>query len=139
LLNLASQSTAPPLVVITVKAAAAEQEGPDGVSPRRLLQLIVVLALQGVVVEVLAGPSDPLTCRLQQGPWLPCTMQLDANGLGWRLRIGAQQSLQFRHDGLGRVRMRRGSEPWQPVQARWLADASLCWDGVCARGPIPLD
>lgn len=128
-----------PFGVITVEAAAAEQEGPDGVCPRRLFQWIVVLALQGVAVESAAGASDPLTCRLQQGPWLPCTMQLDGNGLGWRLRIGAQLSLQFRHDGHGRVHMRRGSEPWQPVQARWLADASLCWDGVCARGAIPLD
>jgi len=125
--------------VITVEAAAAEQEGQDRVRPRRLVQLVVVLGLQMAAATVAAGPTDPLTCRLDQGPWLPCVLQLDADGLGWRLTIVTQQSLQFKHDGFGRVSMRRGSAPWQAVEARWLADASLCWNGVCARGPIPLD
>jgi len=25
------------------------------------------------------------------------------------------------------------------VESRWAADTSLCWDGICALGPIPLD
>lgn len=59
-------------------------------------------------------------------------------GLHWVLRVGGQR-FEFRHAGDGAVRMQRDSGPWQPVTARWQADASLCWDGVCARGPIPLD
>jgi len=35
--------------------------------------------------------------------------------------------------------MRSGNTPWRPVQALWRADASLCWNGICAKGPIPLD
>jgi hypothetical protein len=25
------------------------------------------------------------------------------------------------------------------VNSRWIESSSLCWDGVCARGDIPLD
>lgn len=85
------------------------------------------------------GPvSAQLHCRLAAGPWRHCRMALDADGLGWQLQIGAEQ-IRFRHDGRGAVTMERSGQAWQPVEARWLSDASLCWDGVCARGQIPLD
>lgn len=79
-----------------------------------------------------------LQCRLGQGPWQPCRMQVQDVGLRWELLIGGQR-IGFRHGGDGAVHMRRSTGLWQPVEARWQADASLCWDGVCARGAIPLD
>ncbi len=101
--------------------------------------VVALLLLGATAWPALAMPADRLTCRSMGGPWQPCTMQLDANGLGWQLRIGTQPAIRFRHDGLGNVSIRSGANRWQPVEARWLADASLCWDGICARGPIPLD
>ena len=74
-----------------------------------------------------------------EGAWEPCTLHLDRDGMGWKLTIGSQPSIQFLHDGLGNVRMRGGAGGWRKVEAHWLADSSLCWDGVCARGEFPLD
>ena len=65
-------------------------------------------------------------------------MEVEDIGLHWVLRIGAQR-IEFRHSGDGAVRMQKGSGSWQPVTATWQPDTSLCWDGVCARGDIPLD
>jgi len=101
--------------------------------------VVALLLLSATAWPVLASPADRLRCRSMDGPWQPCTMQLDANGLGWQLKIGTQPVIRFRHDGLGNVSMRAGPSLWQPVEARWLSDASLCWNGICARGPIPLD
>lgn len=101
--------------------------------------VVVLMLLGATACPVQAMPADGLTCRSMGGPWQPCTMRIDANGLEWQLRIGTQPAIRFRHDGLGNVSMRSGPSLWQPVQARWLADASLCWNGICARGPIPLD
>jgi hypothetical protein len=49
------------------------------------------------------------------------------------------QRIDFRHDGRGSVQMQRGGRGWQPVRAHWHDDTSLCWDGVCAKGDLPLD
>ena len=35
--------------------------------------------------------------------------------------------------------MLKPSGGWQPVNSRWVENKDLCWDGVCARGDIPLD
>lgn len=94
--------------------------------------------LAAAEVAVSAPTEAPLRCRLGNGPWQACRMVVDRDGLSWELRIGSER-IRFRHDGRGSVTMRRGPHVWQPVEARWLADASLCWDGVCAQGPIPLD
>jgi len=79
----------------------------------------------------------PLRCRLNQGAWQECQMQVDQVGSHWWLLVGTQK-LEFRHDGLGSVTMQHGDGDWLPVSSRW-EDRDLCWNGVCARGEIPLD
>ncbi|HYP04019.1 MAG TPA: hypothetical protein VER57_05660, partial [Cyanobium sp.] len=59
-------------------------------------------------------------------------------GSHWFLLVG-EQRVEFRHDGTGAVRMQKNTGGWRPVSSRWNEDTSLCWDGVCARGDIPLD
>jgi len=80
----------------------------------------------------------PLECRLEQGPWQTCRMEVVSIGSEWALVVGGQR-WEFRHDGRGRVTMRQGEGSWRPVSSRWEDRTSLCWDGVCARGEIPLD
>ena len=81
----------------------------------------------------------PLECRLREGAWQPCHMQIEEVGGHWWLLIGDQR-LEFRHDGRGSVTMQEHpTGRWQPVSSRWQEDTSLCWDGVCAKGDIPLD
>jgi hypothetical protein len=65
-------------------------------------------------------------------------MEVRQVGAHWFLQVGDQR-LEFRHDGSGTVRMQRQSSGWRAVDSRWQEDTSLCWDGVCARGDIPLD
>lgn len=72
-----------------------------------------------------------------EGPWQPCRMRVEQVGTHWYLLIGNQQ-VEFRHDGDGLVRVRQQGA-WRSVTSRWEADTSLCWDGYCARGDIPLD
>jgi hypothetical protein len=79
-----------------------------------------------------------LQCRLSGGPWLPCRMEVQDVGVNWVLRIGKER-IEFRHSGDGAVTMQKGAGPWQQVTAIWRPDTSLCWDGVCAKGDIPLD
>jgi len=98
----------------------------------------LMLAFASVPVALAQAEVAGLQCRLSSGPWLPCRMEIRDIGLHWVLRIG-EQRIEFRHSGDGAVRMQKGAGPWQPVKASWQADASLCWDGVCAKGAIPLD
>lgn len=79
-----------------------------------------------------------LQCRLAGGAWQPCQMQVERVGSHWWLLIGGQR-LEFRHDGRGQVTMQQGNGDWRQVDSSWGEDASLCWNGVCARGDIPLD
>jgi len=65
-------------------------------------------------------------------------MQVEELGLHWFLLVGGQR-IEFRHDGRGRVTMLKPSGGWQPVNSRWVENTNLCWDGICARGDIPLD
>lgn len=97
--------------------------------------LQTAIAASGGLTQVEAAG---LQCRLGSGPWQPCRMEVEDVGLHWVLRIGPQR-IEFRHNGDGAVRMQKGAGPWQPVTATWQPDTSLCWDGVCARGDIPLD
>lgn len=80
----------------------------------------------------------PLQCRLGTGPWQPCRMQIQAVGERWWLQIGSER-IEFRHGGDGNVRMQRGGGTWQPVDSSWQGDSSLCWDGICTKGSLPLD
>ncbi|MEB3320253.1 MAG: hypothetical protein VKI63_04865 [Cyanobium sp.] len=79
-----------------------------------------------------------LHCRLEAGPWRECQMIVDQVGALWSLRVG-EERIDFRHDGRGQVRMQRGTRAWVPVEARWENDAALCWNGICAKGDLPLD
>jgi hypothetical protein len=99
---------------------------------------MALIALLGQ--PALAQPAGPieLQCQLGDQPWQPCQMVVASNGMQWRLALPGQAFL-FRHDGRGVVTMRSGSHGWRSVQAQWRADASLCWNGVCAKGAIPLD
>lgn len=65
-------------------------------------------------------------------------MEVVSIGSQWALVVGAQR-WEFRHDGRGSVTMQQGAGSWRPVSSRWEDPNSLCWDGVCARGDIPLD
>lgn len=65
-------------------------------------------------------------------------MEVVIIGSQWALVVGRQR-WEFRHDGRGSVTMQHGADSWRPVSSRWEDRNSLCWDGVCARGDIPLD
>lgn len=80
----------------------------------------------------------PLRCRVDGGAWRDCQMVVKQMGALWQVMLAGEQ-FGFAHDGRGQVRMRRGQGAWTPVEARWSADATLCWDGLCAQGDIPLD
>lgn len=87
--------------------------------------------------EPLVAPVA-LQCRLDGGPWRHCQMRIESVGERWSLVVGRER-VWFEHDGRGRVRMQRGRRDWIPVEARWTSDTALCWDGICAKGDIPLD
>lgn len=104
-----------------------------------VLPLLITAPLRAEAAPEAGRPGTiALECRLPPGPWQPCQMQVERVGAHWWLLIGDQR-LEFRHDGRGQVTMQRGKENWRQVDSRWGDDASLCWDGVCARGEIPLD
>ena len=66
-------------------------------------------------------------------------MEIRSIGVEWQLLIGGRR-ISFRHDQRGSMRMLEpGSSSWREVDSRWIEPSSLCWDGVCARGDIPLD
>lgn len=79
----------------------------------------------------------PLQCRLGQGPWQDCQMRVEQLGAHWFLLIG-ERRIEFRHDGQGAVTMQEQGRT-REVTSRWGENQTLCWDGTCARGEIPLD
>jgi len=101
--------------------------------------LVAVLAAWAMAAAAgeLARPI-PLQCRLGDGPWRQCQMRVERLGVAWQLEVNGE-AIGFSHDGKGNVQMRRGSSSWVPVQAHWSAEAALCWDGICAKGDLPLD
>jgi hypothetical protein len=99
----------------------------------------IVLGMPWATLQAQPVPGlISLECRLADGPWQTCQMQVDQLGAHWYLLVGGER-IEFRHDGHGKVTMLRPSGGWRPVNSRWLEDTSLCWDGVCAKGDIPLD
>ena len=115
-------------------------------SLRRLgsVALLLVPLLVPLSFSVQAAPVlIQLQCRLAAGPWQPCRMEVEQVGGHWWLLVGKRR-IEFRHDGKGTVTMQglpahgSSSQGWRRVSSRW-EDTSLCWDGICARGPIPLD
>lgn len=131
-----------PLVILMAAMSAA-----PGLLPVLALACLIPLpgpwapAMTAVAAEADAadGAGAPqLECRLQAGPWQRCRMEVEQLGSRWWLVVGDQR-IGFRHDGRGSVRMQWEGGAWQPVTARWDKDTNLCWDGVCARGDLPLD
>ncbi len=101
------------------------------------LPLATLIAITPVAIR--AGPeSIPLRCRMDGGPWQDCRMRVDQPGTLWSLKM-RDDLIMFRHDGSGQIKMQRPRANWVNVEARWTADAALCWDGICAKGEIPLD
>jgi len=82
--------------------------------------------------------SIALECRLGAGAWQPCTMTVLQLGEHWWLQVGNQR-LEFRSDGRGSVSLRSGQGPLRAVLPVWSREQALCWDGVCAKGNLPLD
>jgi hypothetical protein len=106
---------------------------------RPLALLGAFLLLAGTGAPLCASPTAiPLQCRRQSGPWRACTMLVEQVGQHWWLVIEGDR-FEFTHDGTGRMRLRQEGGDWRDVESRWAADTSLCWNGICAFGPIPLD
>jgi hypothetical protein len=88
--------------------------------------------------------SIPLQCRLGDGPWQSCAMEVERPGERWSLVVGGRR-IAFRHDGSGTVRIddsaaqSRAGGHWRAVQTTWIAGPALCWNSICAQGDIPLD
>ena len=109
----------------------------------RLVRVVPTLVLMslGVTCSANAQPqlSLPMECRQQKESWQPCRYESEQPGARWRLAF-QNQTVHFRHDGTGLMQMQVGDHSaWTAVQARWIAERTLCWNDVCARGDIPLD
>ncbi len=129
------------VVVPLLRRSPPAPEALLGAGGRGLLAGALMLSLAMACAALQAQPLTglvPLECRLNEGPWQTCQMQVEEIGAHWFLLVGGQR-IEFRHDGRGSVTMQRDPGVWRPVSSRWQEDTSLCWDGVCARGDIPLD
>lgn len=82
--------------------------------------------------------SVALRCRIDRSAWQPCRMLIESIGVHWWLVIGARR-FEFHHDGHGNVTVVDGSRSPRSVMPQWRSTGVLCWDGLCAEGPIPLD
>jgi hypothetical protein len=112
------------------------------------LRALVGLAALGIGLAPVQADPLPLRCRLGDGPWQSCSMDVDQPGERWSIQVAGRR-IAFRHDGSGTVTMQDpaslptantvDSGPWVPVATTWIAGPALCWNGVCAQGDIPLD
>ena len=92
----------------------------------------------GAAAVAQAALTVPLECRIGAGAWSPCTMTIQRFGEHWSLQVQAQR-LEFRSDGRGSITMRDAAGSQRTVQPVWQEPRTLCWDGVCAKGDLPLD
>ncbi|MFN9547299.1 MAG: hypothetical protein ACK6AD_09570 [Cyanobacteriota bacterium] len=83
------------------------------------------------------GQPIQLDCRLGPGAWQACQMVIIDPGREWFLVVGKRR-YRFQHDGTGQMRMAVDGR-WREVTPRWEEGGHLCWDGICARGELPLD
>jgi hypothetical protein len=110
-----------------------------GFHPSEALVTVEMAPLVAAVAPALPPPQTiPLECRLGQGNWQPCTMTIVQLGEHWWLQVGRER-LEFRSDGRGSLSLRGSKGPLRAVQPVWGSDQALCWDGVCAKGDLPLD
>jgi len=103
----------------------------------RWLALSALLG-HGAAAGAQAGLSVPLHCRIGEGQWTPCTMTVQRIGEHWWLQVG-QQRFEFRSDGRGSTTVGDGAGAIRAVQPVWREPRALCWDGICAKGDLPLD
>ena len=59
----------------------------------------------------------PLQCRLGQGPWRPCAMEVQKIGEEWQLVMEGRR-IAFRHDQRGSLRMQEPGSGWREVDSR---------------------
>ena len=85
-----------------------------------------------------SNQSVSLRCQIDGKAWQPCRMLIDSIGVHWWLVIGARR-FEFHHDGHGNVTVVDGPGLSRSVTPQWRSTGILCWDGLCAEGPIPLD
>lgn len=115
---------------------------------RPALNALVSLGALGMGLGPVEADPLPLRCRLGEGPWQSCSMDVDRPGERWSIQVAGRR-IAFRHDGSGTVTMQDpapvplpngdDSGAWVPVDTTWIAGPALCWNGVCAQGDIPLD
>ena len=96
------------------------------------------LLCQGAAAGAQAALTVPLECRIGTAGWTPCTMTIQRFGEHWWLQVGPQR-LEFRSDGRGSITVSDGAGGRRSVQPVWREPRSLCWDGICAKGDLPLD
>lgn len=65
-------------------------------------------------------------------------MEVEQPGERWTVVVGKRR-IGFRHDGSGTVQMEDPARGWMPVDTFWITGPALCWNGVCAKGDLPLD
>ena len=107
----------------------------------RTLSQASVLLSAGLGLAAPARPtvSVPIECRQQHQTWQDCRYESDQPGTSWQLAF-EKQTVRFHHDGSGHMKMQlNDNSNWTGVQARWIAERTLCWNDICARGEIPLD
>ena len=105
---------------------------------RQLLAAAMPALLLGGNALAQENLQVPLDCQLQGAAWRPCTLTIERMGEHWWLLVDGQR-LDFRSDGRGSVTLSDASGRSRAVQPVWTAQQALCWDGVCARGDLPLD
>ena len=108
--------------------------------PSHLLHTVLVVLpwLPVAAARAQSAQNLPLECQLKAGPWQPCTLTIEQMGARWWLQIG-EQRLVFHSDGRGSVTLIDRAGATKAVQPVWTAQRALCWDGVCAKGDLPLD
>ena len=100
---------------------------------------LLVAAGLGMAAPARPAFSVPIECRQQHQERLNCRYESDQPGRSWQLAF-ENKTVRFHHDGSGHMKMQLNNNGnWTGVQARWIAERTLCWNDVCARGEIPLD
>ena len=100
---------------------------------------LLVVAGLGLAAPAKPAVSLPVECKQQDQVWQHCRYESDQPGKSWRLAFD-DKTVRFHHDGSGLMKMQLNDNgDWTAVQARWIAEQTLCWNNVCARGEIPLD
>jgi hypothetical protein len=80
----------------------------------------------------------PLECQLESAEWQPCQLTIEQLGSHWWLEMGGKR-FEFHSDGRGGVTLTDSSGARRQVEPVWTAQQALCWNGVCAKGDLPLD